>query len=49
MIRNPKSFEVWSACSPNVHYVITQLEMRPPSIFSGKSAALALAEAEGIP
>jgi len=29
MIRNPKSFEVWSACSPYVHYVITQLEMLP--------------------
>jgi len=29
MIRNPKAFEVWSACSRNVHYVITKLEMLP--------------------
>jgi hypothetical protein len=27
MIRNPKSFEVWSACSCNALYVITELEM----------------------
>ena len=27
MIRNPKAFEVWSACSCNVHYVITDSEM----------------------
>ena len=29
MIRNPKAFEVWSACSCNALYVITELEMRP--------------------
>jgi hypothetical protein len=29
MIRNPKAFEVWSACSCNALYVITELEMLP--------------------
>jgi len=29
MIRNPKDFEVWSACPSGVHSVITELEILP--------------------
>jgi len=29
MIRNPKAFEVWPACSCNAPYVITELGMLP--------------------
>jgi len=29
MIRNPEAFEVWSACSCNALYVITELEVLP--------------------
>jgi hypothetical protein len=37
MIRNPKAFEVWSACSRNAPYVITELEILPKTIHPDSS------------